>query len=201
MTNKEGPTYKGVLSEPFGPLMDLIEQAIDNAEPGGAKPAIAKAIDSRQRQEAAKEEALLRHYRIDPSANNAYRRLALAVARDHVPGFQEATPRPIPGAPRKWGPWDKVRLVLEMQALLAHGSTLDQAAKKLARKHPWKNKGPKEEGLTWRTLKRRYTETSRELTGLDIFATLARPDGLGGSKALGDQINRSVKALNPRSNN
>lgn len=71
---------------------------------------------------------LAKHYGIDPNSKNAGWRLAYALAREHVRGFQtEGVDAKPANAPRKWMDIDRATLWLSVRALRDAGMTKGEA--------------------------------------------------------------------------
>ncbi len=85
----------------------------------------------------AKLDLLAQHYGIEPNGNH-YLQLALALARDFVPGFSIAKMR---GAPERWPNLLRGALVVTMQDIIQptrKGRGPTYAAKILSQRNPWK---------------------------------------------------------------
>lgn len=131
--------YSGVLNEPIR---------------------IGRAGDPNRRRKALMAETtmgqrlpkLYEHYGIQPSAPGAAERLILALAKDHVPGFQiESETR---GRPTKWKYSERSwHLFADVQVLLAKGHSDANACRILARRRQYR-------GENARSLLRRYQEAN-----------------------------------------
>jgi hypothetical protein len=83
--------YKGILAKPYRPFI------------GGLLTPPEKVAELQAAQLRQQEEALFQHYGIDPMSSTAWRHLALALAEDHVPGFQILPDNAKTyGRPKKW---------------------------------------------------------------------------------------------------
>lgn len=69
-----------------------------------------------------------------PNGPDQFLFLALALAREVVPCFQE---KPKEGRPRKWDDYSLGLLAVEIERITDTGMTLDNAAKALAIRKPW----------------------------------------------------------------
>jgi hypothetical protein len=117
--------YSGVLAQPLEPMGVGVLSSSDQ---------IDAAVKKRVETEFAKLVHLLSHYAIEGS-ENCWLNLALALARDHVPGFKEATIR---HRPKTWGPGELWMLAGDFLRERNEGASSNaEAARRLARKEPW----------------------------------------------------------------
>jgi hypothetical protein len=118
--------FTGLLAEPLEPLRIGIL---------ADKKTIDQEVNERVALEFKKMVALLGHYSIESNVPDPWYLLALALAREVVPGFREKIKR---GAPKKWGTLELSFLHAEIDSLLEEGLTIEQAAAKLAKEKSWK---------------------------------------------------------------
>jgi hypothetical protein len=137
--------YKGILRTPL------------------RSPWISSLEDDRAKRKAeirGKFRCLVDHYGIDPKSKNPWLTLALALARQHVPGLKEEKR----GA-RGWSPEKRTNLyraVLTKQADAKNAGkkcSIENACKMLARESEWRS--------AWRTLKRRFDQERSRRRKLD----------------------------------
>lgn len=76
---------------------------------------------------------LCEHFGI-PNGPDQFFSLALALARELVPCFQEKNKE---GRPRKWDDYAYGVLAVEVERITNQGMTIDSAAKELAKRQPW----------------------------------------------------------------
>jgi len=83
--------------------------------------------------------ALFEHYSIAPDSEGADRKLILALAKDHVRGFQLESEKKKVGSPSKWKGDDGVRLYLEIHKYIQKGKdrTILGACTFLAKNDPF----------------------------------------------------------------
>jgi len=116
--------FSGPLAEPMRPLI---------------KGIVAQLQNDPYNSYDAKLKLLCEYYKIKPDRSQ-YSELALSLAIDFVPGFQEKTKR---GTKRKWTEWSGACLVVEIERLI--GNTENQtksisgAANKLSKREPWES--------------------------------------------------------------
>lgn len=141
--------YGGVLMRPI---------ALSSLDPRLLRLAAPTENDKRKTAEAylrAYEErvdALYTHYGIDRTIPGADFALAMALARDHVPGFAiVAQPPRGRGKPTRdpSGEFAELPLCFDALMLKARGKTIDNACQILARRDPYR-------GIKWTTLKARF---------------------------------------------
>ncbi len=88
-------------------------------------------------QKSEKIIELFKHYKIDVNAPNATMKLILALANNHVPGFQVVTPQK-KGARKKWS--DDDLLILWWEVEQSKIPSARGACFYLAKKKPWSDK-------------------------------------------------------------
>lgn len=115
---------KGPLLEPLPPLhLGLLTHGDENAE----------KIAARVKLEYEKLELLAEHLNIKPGPSRWYQ-LSLELARQLVPGLNEAKPK---GRPKKWGMVEKGALVVEIERRTSTGMNQEEAARAIAKLEPW----------------------------------------------------------------
>jgi hypothetical protein len=116
------PLYPGKLNEPLEPSVD---------EPVSLPPG---EFESRP-EFGEKFELLFNHFSISKDDPESWKKLALALAKNHVPGFQERQPE-TRGRKSKWVSTDEFALWYEFDILLKQRKTERQAAGILVKRHP-----------------------------------------------------------------
>jgi hypothetical protein len=116
--------FDGPLAEPMRPLV---------------KGIIAQAQNDPTNTYHAKLKLLCEYYKIKPNQSQ-YLELALSLAIDFVPGFQEKKKR---GAKNKWTKWSGACLVVEIERLIndteIKSKGVSWAVNQLSKKEPWKS--------------------------------------------------------------
>ena len=116
------PLYPGKLNEPL--------------EPGDDEPISSPPGEFELRPEFNERfELLFKHFSISKDHPERWKKLALALAKNHVPGFQEKQPE-TRGRPSKWEISDEFVLCCEFVFLQISGKSERQAAKILSERHP-----------------------------------------------------------------
>jgi len=156
--------YRGDLAKPLEPLPVLGPLAL--ATPKGVQNYFQR---ERQAEEFRRLGLLFEHYKLN---EGDWMGLAIALTRDHVPGLR--TMRGKPGAPKRWKPYQKALLRIQIEDLIrsaprrSHGVTW--AAGVLANRPVWKNfigkrRNPRE------ILRRAYYDADPELVNSIRHAT------------------------------
>jgi len=118
-------------SLPKGPLLDPLPPLqiglLTHGEETSAK------IAARVGLEHEKLELLAEHFNI-PVGPSRWYQLSLTLARQLVPGFNEAK---LKGRPKKWGMVEKGALVVEIERRTNTGMTQEEAARTIAKLEPW----------------------------------------------------------------
>jgi hypothetical protein len=146
---RRAPDYSGALAEPIyledhykltGGLGQLIQE-----------PDVAAV----RKQAAEKMRLLFKHYKIDPSEEQSWQKLALSLALAHVPGLQFAN-RPKPGRKPKTGLYDElVRAVDDVKSRTGKGTK--EAIAELRKEPKWKTY-PSGKPIPAQSLGARYRE-------------------------------------------
>lgn len=122
----ESPKYPGRLGKPRRQQLPGLLTTEEAAEEWCAK-------------QVALEFAMLQDlcdYFLIPRGPDQWLCLSLALAREHVPGFRPAIPR---GRKKKWGPFERMVLLLDMlRELPKCGNNADTAAYRLCKREPWR---------------------------------------------------------------
>ncbi len=106
-------SYTGILNEPMRlPRKTLVGRTLEEQN--------AQTIEALQHRVAA----LFNHYGIDPKTDNAWMSLAVALAHNHVPGFQYGGTKP--GAPYTRA-GDDVTIYFEVNRRVAKGKSINNA--------------------------------------------------------------------------
>jgi len=125
--------------------------------------ACALALKQRETELSRKLEALRKWYGV-AAGPTAYRELCIALAAERFPGFREKSGR----KPKKWTMAALWILAGEMCRELESGGNQEQAAKRLAKREPWRSllasggwRAARASGRreAWETLLHRYTHT------------------------------------------
>lgn len=145
MPKKLLPKYRGKLAEPLKPLPTPLAGMLSGISPD-------ETIKQRRAELIGKLARLLAHYGIARDDERRWFKLALALAFDHVPGFQEALPE-TRGRRRTWSLEDDRRLFYDISDLLARGKTVRSACEILVRKQPYKDQRRSGEALRSRYVK------------------------------------------------
>jgi hypothetical protein len=139
------PKYGGVLSKKLPPKNDGKKLAALLREDEDAFQAL---VDAEWDQIIAKIPALLDHYEIDHNLNPDHKlfKLAMALAKAHVPGFQCGKKR---GAPTKWDSEKrrKAAHALDRLSLERPGKSENDLAKVLHKQTPWNGMSRSPEAL------------------------------------------------------
>lgn len=176
--------YPGELNTPLEPRSDLsqIELSSDNSDDEDIPPLISDntsiggTIDFDQhlfelmwRPEYDKKfDLLFDHYLIPHNDPDRWRKLALALAQDHVPGFQEkgtktrGRPKALYGA-HEFALWQQFRKLVEAGQSERNAAAI--MAKKLTASRPGSN-------VTWAALLRRLQRFEGQLRASGNFAIL-----------------------------
>lgn len=133
MPKAKKPKYSGILAQP------LVWQT-----PGNGLLSSSEAECQKRNSSALAERfvALYRHYGIDHRESGAGATLALALAREHVPGFQvlSAPPRGR-GAPSKWKGAQDWDLYADVRFLVRNGGhSAANACRLLTKRPPYRGK-------------------------------------------------------------
>ncbi|MDE2167224.1 MAG: hypothetical protein KGJ66_12920 [Alphaproteobacteria bacterium] len=115
------PLYPGKLNEPLGPSDEPI-----SLPPGEFE--WRPEFDERF-------ELLFEHFSISNDDAERWKKLSLALAKNHVPGFQEKQPE-TRGRPSKWALTDEFVIWYEFDILVKKGKTERQAVRILTERHP-----------------------------------------------------------------
>ena len=151
MSNKKNiSNYKGILKEPLSPGVQL-------------------KINEEKFEEDIwpRIQALFSHYGINPSEKNNEKKLILAMAKEHVPGFQKELDKPRVGAPRKWRGHDGLKLYVDVLSYTVNGSSIGEACLRLSQKQEYQKYSPA-------TLKARFLETKREYPIVQFFESIRK---------------------------
>ena len=121
---REKKKFSGPLAEPMRPVI---------------KGIIARVQNDPYNTPDAKLKLLCERYKIKPDRSQ-YSELALSLAFDLVPGFQEKTKR---GTKRKWTEWSGACLVVEIERLIGNAENqtkgISWATTKLSKREPWES--------------------------------------------------------------
>ena len=106
-------SYTGILNEPMPlPRETILGPTLEEQTAQNLEPFLRRIV------------ALFNLYGIDPKTDNAWMSLAVALAHNHVPGFQYGERKP--GAPYKRA-GDDVTLYFEVKRLIAEGKSINSA--------------------------------------------------------------------------
>ena len=125
--------FTGELAEPLKPMFlgGLLSTGAFGAEDLGA----------RMESERGKLRMVAKHYGVEhPDLNTQTRYVALALAREFVPGFKVADPNKSDGRPQVWTELREGFLIVEMEKEIRRGNkcSVSVAASKLSKRTPWK---------------------------------------------------------------
>jgi hypothetical protein len=146
---RRAPNYTGALAQPIY-LEDHYKFT------GGLGQAIRERDVAAIRKRAAKKMRLLfKHYKIDPSDEQGWQKLAMSLARAHVPGLRVAN-RSKPGRKPTWktGLGDKFRHAVE-DLKSRTGKGTKEAIAELQKKPKWKTYTAQSLGARYREARRR----------------------------------------------
>jgi hypothetical protein len=141
MTSKK---YKGILAKRYRPFIGGLLASPEQVEE-------IQAAEQRQRIEA-----LFQHYGIDQKKSDACARLVLALAQDHVPGFQILPDdAKAYGRPKEWDGSRYWELYADVKSLEKKGLSALSACENLSRRDRYK-------GYSKENLYRRYQEADEK---------------------------------------
>lgn len=127
------PKFSGELAEPL--------TAIFRGGLIGTGPCRDTDVQKRVETESRKLSLLATHYGVEHADLNTQTLfVALALAREFVPGFKVADPNKKNGRPQVWTEIREAFLVVEMEREIEfrhHDNSASEAAKKLAKRKPW----------------------------------------------------------------
>jgi hypothetical protein len=180
-------SYAGILDEPLPRVDEQVKEYFQSASGEDMDVAAMQAIEAFYREYGERIRALYGHYEIKPLN---WRGLALALAKEHVPGFsvrKSSAGSPRRGAPLKWTHQLEVQLLGEVAKLLLMGKNVDEACRELIRREPWRSlvgvsRRKTESVARWETLKRQYNRASKkyeDLTTFQIIDRMVRPTIFG----------------------
>lgn len=155
MAGNQKVKYTGVLNKPIvRRTQGLFAAALMGDQ--DAQSRVEADLKDHDNQIRERIDALCRHYGVDLSSEDAFLHLAMALARDHVPGFRVvfgAPPRR--GRRKRWQSTKLVELLADIWALEAQGKTPHSACRILASNPKYRSRY---KGLQAATLYRRYQE-------------------------------------------
>ena len=155
MGKRPKPRYRGKLAEPQKPLLTMpLARALSGMSPDEAVISAEEARDQLRAEVLEKLRLLLDHYGISRDDKQYWRNLALALARDHVPGFQIAQPTKR-GPKKSWMPDEEIRLHMDVSGLVQKGQTVRSACFNLANRAIYRDRRRNSEALRRRFQKNR----------------------------------------------
>lgn len=155
--------FKDKLAQPLyrRPRLDRFEGIVFRSNRDGMSAPVLEALVTTRTIHAHADERLsllLDLYGIPADSDDKWRDLALALAQDYVPGFRVENS---PGARKKWGRRELMRLYSKVGELMATGMSAMEACRILA------VAPDTEQGFplckSFETLRRRYHEAKRSL--------------------------------------
>jgi hypothetical protein len=121
---KKPPEYPGDLNEPLPKLEDLLSGRFEEAQ--------RHRMDEMWRRLFL----LFDHFEIDRTDPHRWGRLAICLAQKHVPGFQDAKPKP--GREKEWDFENDWRLFNDVRELMAKQPSISNACRILSNQPRYK---------------------------------------------------------------